>query len=255
MRSCPAVLQNAERQCWLVAGTLSGRKDFSPHCVRLGSCKQCDFYKAVKHTADDEEAGKVAILIVEDEAIVSMEIRERVQRLGYRVCDSVSTGELAIEKAGEKHPDLVLMDIRLDGQMDGVEAAEAIQKQFRIPVIYLTANSDDKTVLRAKLTEPFGFILKPFHERDLRTNIEMAMYKHKMAEASSLQRKTTDRLMNRTIDEANQENMKLADEIIRNTKLALTETSPEAQKEYLIKLSQYAESLNARLKKEPDGSA
>ncbi|WP_420266333.1 response regulator [Candidatus Magnetominusculus dajiuhuensis] len=255
MRTCPAVLQNSERKCWLVAGSLSGRKDLSPHCTRLGSCKQCDFYKAAKHATDDEEAGKVAILIVEDEAIVSMEIQERVKRLGYRVCDAVSTGEMAIEKAGEKHPDLVLMDVRLAGQMDGVEAAEAIQRQFRIPVIYLTANSDEKTVLRAKLTEPFGFILKPFHERDLRTNIEMAMYKHKMAEASSLQRKITDRLMNRTIEEANQENMKLADEIIRNTKLALTETSPEAQKEYLLKLAKYAESLNSRLQKKPDSGS
>ncbi|MBF0457269.1 MAG: response regulator [Nitrospirae bacterium] len=253
MRSCPAVLQNAERVCWLVAGTLSGRKDLAPHCAQLGSCKQCDFYKSVKHITD-EETSKVAILIVEDEIIVSMEIQERVQRLGYRVCDAVSTGELAIEIAGEKHPDLVLMDIRLEGEMDGIEAASVIQKQFRIPVVYLTANSDDKTLLRAKLTEPFGFILKPFHERDLRTNIEMALYKHKMAEASSMERQLTDRLMNRTIEEANQENMKLADDIIRNTRLAMKETSPEAQKEYLMKLSQYAESLNARLQNKPGGS-
>ncbi|MBF0517199.1 MAG: response regulator [Nitrospirae bacterium] len=250
MRKCPAVLQNAERKCWLVAGSLSGRKDTPPHCTRLGSCKQCDFYKAVKHTTDDE-LDKVSILIVEDEAIVSMEIQERVKRLGYRVCDTVSTGELAIEKAGEKHPDLVLMDIRLEGQMDGIEAAEVIKKQLAIPVVYLTANSDDKTLLRAKMTEPFGFILKPFHERDLRTNIEMALYRHKVAEESSIQKKMAERLIHRTTEEANQENIRLADEIIRNTKLALTEGSPESQKGYLKRLCQYAESLTARLQKKP----
>jgi CheY-like chemotaxis protein len=254
MRLCPAVAQNAERKCWLVAGTLSGLKDPAPCAKQAGTCKQCDFYKAVKHISD-EKADKVAILIVEDEIIVSMEIQERLKRLGYGVCDAVSTGEEAIEKAGEKRPDLVLMDIRLEGEMDGIEAAQAIQKRFNIPVVYLTANSDDKTLLRAKLTEPFGFILKPFHERDLHSNIEMALYKHKMAEASSIQRKTADKIKNRTIEEANQENMKLADEIIKNTKLAMTETSPEAQKEFLKKLNQYAESLNARLQKKPGGSA
>nr|ADI87673.1 two component signal transduction response regulator [uncultured Nitrospirae bacterium MY2-1F] len=254
MSQCPAVLQNAERKCWLVAGSLSGRKDVPPYCAQLVSCKQCDFYKSVKQAADEHEADKVTILIVEDEAIVSMEIQERVKRLGYRVCDAVSNGEQAVKTAGEKHPDLVLMDIRIEGQMDGIEAAQIIQKQFRIPVVYLTANSDDNTLLRAKLTEPSGFILKPFHERDLRTNIELALYKHKMAENSLVQSKIAYRLKNRTIEEANQENMKLADEIIKNAKLAMN-ASPDAQKDYLKRLSQYAESLNARLQKKPDGSA
>ncbi|MBF0319665.1 MAG: response regulator [Nitrospirae bacterium] len=254
MRLCPAVIQNAERRCWLVVGTLSGLKDPAPCTKPVGTCKQCAFYKDVKHI-DDEKVEKVAILVVEDEMIVSMEIQERLKRLGYRICDAVSTGELAIEKAGEKHPDLVLMDIRLEGKMDGIEAAQAIQKRFRIPVIYLTANSDDKTLLRAKLTEPFGFILKPFHERDLQTNVEMALYRHKMSEASSIERKAVDKLKNRTIEEANRENMKLADEIINNTKLALSDNSPEAQKEYLKKLSQYAETLKAQMQKKPGDSA
>jgi len=120
------------------------------------------------------------ILVVEDEGIISEDIQDTLKRLGYDVCAIASSGEQAISKAQKTHPDLVLMDIVLEGDMDGIEATREIRARFNIPVIYLSAYSDDSTVQRAKITEPNGYILKPFEERDLRTTIEMALYKHKM---------------------------------------------------------------------------
>jgi two-component system cell cycle sensor histidine kinase/response regulator CckA len=120
------------------------------------------------------------ILIVEDERIVAKDIEQRLKELKYNVTGIVTTGEKALEKVEELHPDLVFMDIRLRGAMDGIEAAEAIKRRFDIPVIYLTAYADEATLERAKITEPFGYILKPFNERDLYSTVEMALYKHKM---------------------------------------------------------------------------
>ena len=119
------------------------------------------------------------ILVVEDESIVAADIQDRLESLGYDVPPPVGSGEKAIEKAGELRPDLVLMDIQLKGRMDGVEAAGQIRQRFGIPVIYLTANADHPTVQRAKVTEPFGYVIKPFEERELHTSIEVALYKHK----------------------------------------------------------------------------
>jgi len=118
------------------------------------------------------------ILIVEDESIIAKDIQNTLNRSGYSVVGIASSGEEAIKKAMEIHPDLVLMDIVLKGAMDGVEAAEHIRDHFDIPVVYLTAYSDDTTLQRAKITEPFGYILKPFQEKELYTTIEMAIYKH-----------------------------------------------------------------------------
>jgi two-component system cell cycle sensor histidine kinase/response regulator CckA len=120
------------------------------------------------------------VLIVEDDNIIAMDIKSRLQVLGYAVSAVVSSGQEAIEKAAETQPDLVLMDIRLRGPMDGVEAAERIRTRFDIPVVYLTAHADESTLQRAKLTEPYGYILKPFEERELHTAVEMALYKYKM---------------------------------------------------------------------------
>ncbi len=120
------------------------------------------------------------ILIVEDERIVAKDIEERLKDLGYRVSASVSTGKKALEEAEALQPDLILMDIRLKGNMDGIETADTIKRRFDIPVIYITAYADDVTLERAKVTEPFGYILKPFNERDLHSTIEMALYKHKV---------------------------------------------------------------------------
>ncbi|HML26239.1 response regulator [Methanomethylovorans sp.] len=120
------------------------------------------------------------ILVVEDENIVALEIKKRLQKLGYIVPGVASTGEDAISKAEGILPDLVLMDIMLKGEIDGINAAGEIRKRFNIPVIYLTAYSDGDTIERAKLTEPYGYILKPFEEDDLRTTIEIALYRHQM---------------------------------------------------------------------------
>jgi len=121
---------------------------------------------------------ETTIFIVEDEAIVAADLTGKLTSLGYTVCGSTAFGEDALALVQERCPDLVLMDIRLAGAMDGVEAAERIRRECDVPVIYLTAHSDRTTLDRAKRTEPFGFILKPFDERELELHIEMALYKH-----------------------------------------------------------------------------
>ena len=118
------------------------------------------------------------ILIVEDEPVVALDLRTRLTRMGYIVTETVARGEDALELVGTLCPNLILMDIRLRGVMDGISAAEEIRKRYGLPVIYLTAHADEATVDRARITEPFGYILKPFDERELRTVIEMALYKH-----------------------------------------------------------------------------
>jgi two-component system cell cycle sensor histidine kinase/response regulator CckA len=123
---------------------------------------------------------KIRIVVVEDESIIAMELRDRLRKLGYEVPAVVSSGEEAIQKTCELNPDLVMMDIMLEGKIDGVEATKQIHQQFDIPVVYLTAYSDDSTLERAKLTEPYGYVLKPFDERELFTTVEIALYKYKM---------------------------------------------------------------------------
>jgi PAS domain S-box-containing protein len=123
---------------------------------------------------------EVRILVVEDESIVALDIKNTLEGLGYVVPAVVSSGKQAIEKAAETRADLVLMDIRLQGDIDGVEAATLIWNDFDIPVIYLTAHADEATLQRIKVSEPFGYILKPFEEIELRTTIEMALHKHRM---------------------------------------------------------------------------
>ena len=120
------------------------------------------------------------ILIVEDEMIVATDIQTTLLSLGYDVIDIVSSGEEAIYKVQELQPDFVLMDIRLQGELDGIQAAEEITANFSIPILFLTAYADQKTLERAKLTRPMGYILKPFEERELYTTIEVALYKHRM---------------------------------------------------------------------------
>ena len=117
------------------------------------------------------------ILVVEDERIVALDIKHSLESFGYVVPCMASTGEDAIQLAKRHKPDLVLMDIVLKGDIDGIEAATVIHSNYRIPVVYLTAYSDERTLQRAKMTEPFGHILKPFDNRELRTNIEIALHK------------------------------------------------------------------------------
>ncbi len=121
--------------------------------------------------------GRDRILIVEDERIISLDLNRRLDRAGYQVVDTVSTGREAIEAAETHRPDLILMDVRLGGEMDGVDAATEIRRRIRIPVIFLTAYADEETIERAKAAEPFGYVLKPFKERELYTTIDIALYK------------------------------------------------------------------------------
>jgi two-component system response regulator LytT len=121
---------------------------------------------------------KTSILVVEDEAIVAKDIQNSLKKLGYNVPSVENTGEDAVESAGKYRPDLVLMDIMLKGQISGIDAAERIKRRYEIPVIFLTAYADESTLSKAKVTEPYGYIIKPFKEIDLHTSIEMALYKH-----------------------------------------------------------------------------
>ncbi len=139
---------------------------------------------------------KAKIFIVEDEAIIAMEIENQLQSLGYEVSSIVDTGEKAIKKAEEDKPDLILMDIRIKGEMDGIEAAEEIRNRFSIPVIFSTAYLDEERIERAKITMPFGYVLKPIQERDLRVTIEMALYVAKVdAERRSAKQELNEQII------------------------------------------------------------
>ncbi len=115
------------------------------------------------------------ILIVEDEAVVSLDIARRLEKMAYEVVARVASSEEAIAAIEANAPDLILMDINLQGSTDGIETAEQIDRDYRIPVIYLTAYAGDSTIERAKQTNPYGYILKPFKERELRAAIEVAL--------------------------------------------------------------------------------
>ena len=117
-------------------------------------------------------------LIVEDEILIAEELKERLSRLGFSVIAAVDSADEGIAIATKERPDLVLMDIRLKGEKDGVQAAKEIRQQVDVPIVYLTAYSDQLTVDRAKATEHDGFILKPFQRRELQSTIEVAMRRH-----------------------------------------------------------------------------
>jgi len=123
----------------------------------------------------------VSILIVEDEGITAMDLQETLKHLGYVVAGMADSGEDAVRLAGDLRPDLVLMDIMLKGEMDGVAAAAQV-RDLGIPVVYLTAYTDESTLARAKIAEAFGYLVKPFEERELYTSVEMALCKHRAEE-------------------------------------------------------------------------
>ncbi|HIH94162.1 TPA: response regulator [Methanosarcina acetivorans] len=127
---------------------------------------------------------KAKILVVEDQNIVALNLRNRLKNMGYIVPTIAISGEEAIRKTELTTPDLVLMDIMLKGDMDGIEAARIIKSRFSAPVIYLTACTDIGILERAKLTEPAGYISKPFKEKDLVSNIEVALQKNKLGKVT-----------------------------------------------------------------------
>jgi len=122
----------------------------------------------------------VKILIVENEMIIARDLQSTLNNLGYNVLAINNNGEEAVTNAGEMQPDLVLMDIKLDGKMDGIEVAKRIRDKYNIPSIYLTFYSDDVTLERAKCTEPLGYIIKPFTDNEIRAQIEIALYNYKI---------------------------------------------------------------------------
>ncbi|MDD4136569.1 MAG: response regulator [Methanoregula sp.] len=141
-----------------------------------------------------------SLLIVEDEAIVANDIKDTLIGQGYTVVGTAKTGKTALEKVSETNPDIVLMDIHLAGAMDGIEAAGAIHAKHGIPVIFLTAYADTALLQRAKVTEPYGYILKPYDERELYSVIEMALYKHRMEKRLQESEATTRMMVNATQD-------------------------------------------------------
>lgn len=124
-----------------------------------------------------------AILLVEDEQIVALELKDRLTRMGHSVVGIVTSGQEAIEESRRLRPDLIVMDIKLQGELDGIDAAAAIRKELDTAIVYLTAYADETTLQRAKITQPYGYVLKPFHERELHVVIEVSLYRHRTERA------------------------------------------------------------------------
>jgi len=129
---------------------------------------------------DDPKEGKAPeVFIVEDEGIIALDLQFKLKNLGYEVLRTASSGKEALRLMGEKLPALVLMDIVLQGSMDGIETTREIKKKYDVPVVYLTASSDTSTLHRSLETNPAGYIHKPFNETNLRYTLEMALFRHR----------------------------------------------------------------------------
>jgi CheY-like chemotaxis protein len=122
---------------------------------------------------------KINILVVEDENILALGLKKKLENLGYAVTGMADSGDETFRQIEANLPDLILMDIVIKGEMDGIETAAKLKKSYSIPVIYLTAYADDEILKRAARTEPYGYILKPYKEKELKANIEMAIYRKK----------------------------------------------------------------------------
>ncbi len=181
------------------------------------------------------------ILIVEDEAILALQIKDELLEMGHSITGIYASGEKALEGIEAARPDLVLMDIKLKGEMDGIETADRIRKQYDIPIIYMTAHSEESTIERAKVTEPYGYLLKPVSVKELRIAVEVALYKFKIdKEKAQLTEHLEYRVVERTkeLDIVNkelkakiieimqtQEERKLAEQEAENMRQALAHMS------------------------------
>lgn len=176
------------------------------------------------------------ILLVEDESIVAMDMSRRLISLGYPSVEYVATGEAAVAYAVEHKPDLILMDIHLKGKMDGIQAAGLIRRQNDIPLIYITAYADEKTFARAKETEPYGFIMKPFQEREVRSSIEIALYKHTIQKEllqAKIDAEQANNAKSRFLTMMSHELRTPLNSILGMTQLAMESKSPTEQLEYM----------------------
>ena len=126
----------------------------------------------------EQTINNINILIVEDELLIAKNLSQKLEKLGYKIADIVSSGADAIHRAGELKPDLILMDIVIKGEIDGIETAAIIHEQLDIPIIYTTAYADDETLQRAENTGSYGYLLKPFKEREMHATIKIALSKH-----------------------------------------------------------------------------
>ncbi len=145
--------------------------------------------------------GTTKIIIVEDEWIIAADLEDRLSQMGYTVQGKAASGNKALALVAQHHPDLVLMDIRLKGSMDGIQTANIIRKKHHIPIVFLTAFSDTQLLERAKKTEPMGYLLKPVRSRELSTTIEVALHKSKMKQQAEQNRNMLeDRVSEQTKD-------------------------------------------------------
>jgi two-component system, response regulator PdtaR len=130
-----------------------------------------------RYKKEEKQLSKGKILIVEDDDVLARIITWRLTNLGYNVCGRGTSGKEALELLVKENPDLILMDININGDIDGVETTGMIKKTFKLPVIYLTSHADGPTLERAKATQPDGYVLKPFGDNELRVAIELALNK------------------------------------------------------------------------------
>ena len=187
---------------------------------------------------------KPRILIVEDENIVALDIQAQLHKLGYESVGHVGHGEEAIVAAKELQPDLILMDIQLAGEMDGITAAQIIRAECDLPVVFITAYDADEILTRAKLTEPYGYILKPFSEREIHNVIEMALYKHQAEAKLRLSMEQLQSLSRRVLEVQESERRRVAIELHDELGQSLTAIKINLQAYELFKKQSPAE-LNA----------
>ncbi|MCF7920353.1 MAG: response regulator [Candidatus Cloacimonetes bacterium] len=156
---------------------------------------------------------KIPVLIVEDDVIIAEGIRMTLEKLDYKVTGIISWGEKVADAIKEFQPEIVLMDIRLRGEMDGIQAATLIYENFDLPVVFLTSYSDDKTIMNAKHAYPYGYLVKPFEERELYATLEIAMFKHKTTRELEKYRNHLEKLVEERTRELNEINTRLEERI------------------------------------------
>ncbi len=189
------------------------------------------------------------ILVVEDEAVIALRLQRRLVEMGYDVPDIAYSGEEAVDKAGHLRLDLVLMDVMIPGKIDGIEAAKIMKTQFDIPIIFLTAYSGDKIIENAKQAEPFGYILKPFQDREIKAAVEVALYKKKMEEKLHKAHAELERQVKKRTEELNH-----AFKIIKRSEKELIQrkTALEKLNKELLQSNQALSVLARNIDKEKD---